>query len=96
MNHSDNKHCVETKFSCRYHYNFYKDNKNLSACGQQDSPTRVELRPKSKTWPTLSFELPRQRHELDRVEDLMRMAYEQGQRDKMDEITNLFKTVIGL
>ena len=96
MNNTDNPHCVETKFSCRYHYGIYKDNTNEFACGVNDNPTRVQLRPKSGQWPSLDFEMPRQKHELDRVEQLMESAYRRGQHDKMAEITNLFKTVIGL
>ena len=96
MDHINNPHCVETKFSCRYHYNIYKDNTQETACGANDSPTRIQLRPKNGQWPCLDFEMPRQKYELERVELLMKQAYERGQRDKMTEITNLFKTVIGL
>lgn len=96
MDNGDNKHCTETAFSCRYHYNIYKDNTQETACGVKDNPTRITLKPKSGQWPSLDFEMPRQRHELERVELLMKQSYERGQRDKMNEITNLFKMVVGL
>jgi len=96
VNNSDNKHCTETEYSCRYHYNIYKDNTQETACGEKDNPTRICLRPKNGTWPQLDFEMPRQKHELERVELLMQQAYERGQRDKMAEITGLFKTIVGL
>lgn len=96
MNDTDNKHCAETKFSCKRHYNRYRDNSHETACGEQDNPTRITLSPKNNSWPTLDFEMPRQRHELDRVELLMEKAYERGQADKMVEIRNLFRVIIGL
>jgi hypothetical protein len=96
MNNSDNQHVRETAYSCRTHYNIYKDNKLETACGEKDNPTRIQLRPKSGQWPTLDFEMPRQRYELGKVEQLMESAYRRGQTDKMAEIAGLFKTIIGL
>lgn len=96
MNNDDNKHCTETKYSCRYHYHYETVSGCTYACGVQDDPTRIELRPKSSNWPQLAFEMPRQKYELEQVERLMHSAYERGQADKMKEIANLFKTVIGL
>lgn len=90
MDMHDNKHCTETAWSCRYHY---KDN---SACGVNDSPTRVELRVKPRGYPQLAFELPRQRYELDRVEAMMEYAYMQGALDKSREIGALMKKLIAL
>lgn len=95
MNHSDNKHCVETKWSCLYHYR-NNVNGDLVACGVNDHPIRAELTPAIRRYPMLNFELPRQRHELDNVLRLMESAYERGQRHKMEEISNTLKSVIGI
>jgi hypothetical protein len=85
-----NPHRVQTSYSERVYW------KGNSACGGNDEPTRVDLLPANKTWPELTFELPRQRLELERVENMMGYAYEQGRRDKAFEVRMLFKNVIGL
>lgn len=90
MDMDENKHCVETKYSCKYHY---KDNR---ACGWQDNPDRVELKPIIGSYPTLDFEMPRQRFELDRVERLMSVAYDRGKFDQMRLIRSTLKEIIGI
>jgi len=95
MNHHDNKHCTETAFSCRYHYKT-NDAGHQVACGELDNPTSIQLRPKNGQWPSIDFEMPRQNYELGKVEQLMGYAYKLGQRDKMREISNTLKTVIGI
>lgn len=96
MNHDDNKHCTETAFSCRYHYNIYGSNMYETSCGEKDNPTVIELRPKNKSWPSLRFEIPRQRHELERVEALMDTAYGRGKTDQKLAISRALKEAIGI
>jgi hypothetical protein len=94
VNGSDNMHRVETEYSQRTHWKSYHG--NMIACGWQDEPERIELTPPSGSWPQLAFDMPRQRHELERVEYLMKTAYDAGQRDKMREISRMFKNIIGI
>lgn len=96
MDHGDNKHCTETEFSCRYHYHRYKDNTVESACGVNDNPSRIVLKPKSQSYPSIDFEMPRQRHELEKVEQMMALAYRRGQLDQMLKIRTTLRDIIGL
>lgn len=90
MDHGENKHATETKWSFRYHY---RDN---SCCGVQDNPNHVELRVKPRGYPRLDFELPRQQYELDRIDQMMEQAYETGRRDNRIEIGLLLKDLISI
>lgn len=94
MNMSDNKHCTETKWSCRYHYKRYDGASR--ACGVNDDPDCVELRVKPRGYPQLNFELPRQKHELDRVDTMLEYAYERGRNDNRVELASLLKSLISL
>lgn len=96
MNYDDNKHCTETEFSARYHYKMSPNGQNEVPCGWKDSPTVIELRTSRDAWPSLRFELPRQVHELGRVEGMLSEVFEQGRRAKMAEIRKTLKDVIGL
>ncbi len=40
--------------------------------------------------------MPRQRHELEKVEQLMSLAYARGVRDAKSAMRELFKDIIGL
>ena len=86
----NNPHRTETKFSQKIFW------KNGRACGVNDDPDNVELRPRRSSWPTLDFALPRQAHELSRVEALMSAAYERGEDDAKAAMRQLFKEIIGL
>ncbi len=90
MDHGENKHCTETEYSCRYHYN------GNSAAGVKDPHDRIELMGKHKRYPSLSFEMPRQRFELEKVEELMKCAYERGKSDQRAAISKLLRDIIGL
>lgn len=85
---TDNPHTVETKYSTKIYW------KAGSASGAQDAD-RVEPRCR-RTWPTLDFALPRQSHELGRVEALMSAAYERGIADNKAATRQLLKDIIGL
>lgn len=94
MDHGDNKHCVATPWSERY---FYKDNgEHTAACGVQDKPTRVQLRCKSRGYPTFDFEIPRQNHELEKLETMLQTAYNQGRSDSRIEIGEMMRNLIAL
>lgn len=90
MNYVDDKnpHRTTTKYSQRIHW------KTGHACGKDDNPDRVELTGLSKQWPTLDFAMPRQAHELGRVEALMQSAYERGRADAKAEMGKLFREII--
>jgi hypothetical protein len=95
MDHGYNKHCTETPWSDLYHY---KENTGgqIVACGVQDSPTRAELRISKKSYPTLNFELPRQKHELANVQHMLELAYERGRLFQRQEISRVLKATIGI
>ncbi len=90
MDHGENKHCTETEYSRRYHYN------SRVATGVKDPHDRIELMGKHKSYPSLSFEMPRQRFELEKVEQMLAVAYERGKSDQRAAISKLLKDVIGL
>jgi len=90
MDHHENMHCTETAYSCRYHY------KANVCAGCKDDFDRVELRNKYSTYPTLAFEMPRQRFELERVEQMMELAYKRGRSDNKNAIAGLIKELIAL
>ncbi len=87
---ANNPHYEETKWSQKVYW------KGGVACGRDDGPDRVELKASPSHYPTLDFAMPRQRYELEKVEALMRKAYERGLSEKMVEISNTLKAVIGL
>ena len=87
---TENPHRLFTEFSERVHY---KDNR---ACGCKDSPDRIELKSRWNTYPTLDFEMPRQAHELHKVEQLMGTSYERGKIDRAVEIKSMLRELIGL
>jgi hypothetical protein len=94
MDQHENKHCVETKYSCRYHYIQTVD--TWRACGEKDDFNRIELKPKGPGYPQLAFEMPRQRMELEKVERLMQLAYERGRLDNRNELAALLKNLINI
>lgn len=94
MDHGENNHCVETKWSMRYYYKL--DDGSHRACGVLDGPTMVELRAKPRGYPRFDFEVPRQQHELERVDAMMEQAYVRGRQDNRAELAALLKDLIGL
>ena len=92
MDFGENKHCVETAWSMRYHYR--KGDVHTACCGVNDNPTHVELRSSPRGYPRLDFELPRQRYDLDKVDDMLKEAYEQGRRANRVEVAKLLKALI--
>lgn len=92
MNYVDdnNPHRTETKYSQRIYW------KDGHACGKDDNPDRIELTSLRRQWPTLDFAMPRQAHELGRVEALMADAYERGRADAKRAIGDMFKELISL
>lgn len=95
MDHHENPHCKETPWSDLYHYK-YNIEGQIVACGVNDQPTRVELRISRKSYPTLNFELPRQKHELDNVQHMLELAYERGRAFQRQEISRVLKATIGI
>jgi hypothetical protein len=64
------------------------------ACGRDDEPDRVELMPKGKSYPAITFALPRQRFEMDKIEALLSEAYHRGRNDNRQELGKLLKDLI--
>lgn len=94
MDHGDNKHCVATPWSERYFYKF--DGEYTAACGVQDNPNRVELRGKGRGYPTFNFEIPRQNHELEKLETMLQHAYDRGRSDNRIHIGEMMRELIAL
>jgi hypothetical protein len=90
MDDTENKHCTETLFSARYYY------KGNVCCGVNDNPTHVELRTTRGSYPAFTFELPRQRHELDKFETMLNIVYTQGQEDRSRDIGKMMRGLIKL
>jgi len=90
MNYVENKHTVYTKFSQKIYW------KGNSACGYDENPDRVELRPASGNWPTLDFRMPDQRFELEKVEQLMLTAYSRGVHDNKAAVGKMLKELIAI
>jgi len=95
MDHGDNKHCIETPWSDRYHYRTTTDNHSV-ACGIQDSPNRVQLRGRGRGYPTFDFEVPRQSHDLEKMETMLQHAYERGRSDNRQEVGKLMRDFIAI
>jgi hypothetical protein len=95
MDYGDNKHCVETPWSKRYHYKLCKDG-TKSACGVQDGATRVSVFPPGNRYPQFDFEIPRQSYELDKLEQMLRRAYDEGQKDAKLAIGKMMRDLIAL
>lgn len=91
MDHHENKHCIGIAWYDLYHY------KGGLPCGCKDNFDRVMLCPAhNRKYPTLDFEMPRQKHELEKVQSLLQRAYEQGRVDQMEKIRKTLKEIIGL
>lgn len=91
MNYSENRHTVCTPYSTKV---FWKDG---SASNCDENPTEVELSGYGNTrYPSVRFELPRQNHELEKVERLMLQAFERGQYEQKIAIGKMMKELIGL
>ena len=95
MDHFENQHCTETPWSDLYHYKSNAEGR-IVACGVKDNPTRAELRPSKKSYPTLNFELPRQNCELNNVLRMMEQAYDRGRAFQKQEISRVLKATIGI
>ena len=94
MDHGDNKHCIGTPWSDKY---FYKETgEYTTACGVQDSPTRVQLRGRGRGYPTFDFEVPRQGHDLEKMETMLQHAYERGRSDNRQEVGKLMRDFIAI
>lgn len=67
------------------------------ACGRDSDPDHcvVESR-KGTSWPSINFELPRQRHEMAKVLSLMEHAYERGAIDRSRAIGKTLNELISL
>ena len=94
MDHFENKHCIETPWSNRYHY-IRKDG-NVTACGVQDSPTLATVYPTGNKYPSFDFELPRQGHDLEKLESMLHRAYMKGCADQKQAIGKMMRDLIGL
>jgi hypothetical protein len=94
MDHGENKHCIETPWADCYHYK--QGEEHVRSCGVKDAPNRVELMPHSKRYPTLSFELPRQKYELEKVITMMHEAYQRGSSDRGKSIGKMLKDLCAL
>jgi hypothetical protein len=94
VDHFENKHCTETPWAQRYHYKQHDG--GTVACGEKDNPTRVMLRTCNKSYPTIDFELPRQRYDLDKIEQMLKLAYEAGRIANKREVAAMMKELIAL
>lgn len=98
MDDDRNPHRVQKPWSERAYFGPSQiDASYIVACGINDNPTRCELMPRNGgSYPKLDFELPRQSHELSKVELLMQRAYEQGRSDNRKELGSLLKDLIAI
>lgn len=83
-------HTAMTEYSCKTYW------KGGAACGRENEPDRVELTPANGRWPSIDFALPRQRHELEKVERLMQYAYAAGQVQNKRAVAALIKELIAI
>lgn len=97
MNMDTNKHCVENLWCQKYYYKLSDNGQNMVCCGVNDDPTRVELNPPgNRKYPSIPFEIPRQKYELERVESLMEQAYRRGELDRANATGKMLKALIAL
>ncbi len=92
MDDQDNAHRVHTMAYDLYHY------KGNACCGAKENPDRVTICApgNSQSYPQLDFELPRQKYELEKVQRLMKAAYERGKTDNRTALANMLKELIAL
>lgn len=96
MDNENNPHRVQTAWSDRSYWREIDGEKYITSCGVNDNPTRCELRPVGGHggYPSIDFELPRQRHELGKVDRMLEMAYQRGRADNRRELGKLLKGLI--
>lgn len=85
-----NPHFENTAWSQKIYW------KGNAACGRDDSPDRVDLCAATGGWEKITFEMPRQKHDLGRMERLMERAYEKGLADRSVAVGKLLKELISL
>lgn len=90
MTDDKNPHYVHTEYSRKVFW------KNGVACGRDDDPDRVELSPGRRNYPTLDFALPRQKYELEKVERMLEVCFEEGKAAQRAAIGKLMKELISL
>lgn len=90
MDYGENRHCIEEPWADKYYFEASR------ACGVKDNPDRVELMPHCKRYPSLAFSIPRQMHDLDKVEALMKLAYEKGKMDNRNAVALMLKELIAI
>jgi hypothetical protein len=89
MNHHDNKHCVEERWFERKHY------RGNVCCGENDPFDRVELRVPGY-WSSLDFDMPRQQHDLHKIEAMLEAAYKRGRADNRADLGRVLKEFIAV
>lgn len=98
MDDEKNPHRVTKPWSEKAYFAPSKsDNGYTVACGINDNPTRCTITPRNGgNYPTVDFELPRQNHELSKIDLLMQRAYERGRADNRKELGSLLKDLVDL
>lgn len=99
MNYSEDvmrSHRVYTEYSQKRYWTKAEGEGHLIA-GDATNCTRVELCPRyGGGYPMFTFEMPRQRHELEKMERLMLECYERGKIDRGIAIGKMVKGLIAL
>lgn len=98
MNYSEedrHPHRVHTEYSQKIYWTKSELEGHLCA-GNETNCTRVELCPRYGGYPTFTFDMPRQRHELEKIERLMLECYERGKVDRGIAIGKMMKELIDL
>ena len=97
MNYStddQHPHRVWTEYSLQV---FWKRNEDGHFCaGTSNDCDEVELGSRYESYPEYRFEMPRQKHELEKMERLMSLAYERGKIDQKIAIGRMMKGLIEL
>lgn len=88
-------HRVFTPYSQKIYWSVSEEDRCTRA-GNEFDCSKVELRSRHSSYPSFEFEMPRQKHELEKMERLMRDSYERGQIDQKIAIGRMMKELIAL
>lgn len=97
MGYEEDKHPhrVSTPYSQKTYWSKSEESGYICA-GNELNCSMVELRSRKSSYPSLSFEMPRQKHELAKVERLMQDSYERGQIDQKAAIGKMMRELVEL
>lgn len=96
MDDETNPHRVYTAWS-EIAYHKMSGDRFIVSCGVNDNPTHATIQLRGGgAYPSIDFALPRQRHELSKVDLLMQRAYERGKADNRLEVGKFLKDLIAI